>query len=174
MEWLPALVRVVGWLILVKAAMGIVTGWGLLQREEWARVVALVFGFLALLSVPIGTALGIYTLWVLLPSQSESGSNSVVECDLAKVEVAGSNPVSRSRFATLARAREGLPRRGGAPEQLKSLQAGRGSQVVRQRSAKPLFGGSIPTRASKTQGVVTFSNYPRACPKRALPLVDSL
>src|SRR5437868_3129178 len=26
-----------------------------------------------------------------------SGSNSVVECDLAKVEVAGSNPVSRSR-----------------------------------------------------------------------------
>ena len=27
-----------------------------------------------------------------------SGSNSVVECDLAKVEVAGSNPVSRSNF----------------------------------------------------------------------------
>ena len=26
----------------------------------------------------------------------ESGSNSVVECNLAKVEVAGSNPVSRS------------------------------------------------------------------------------
>ena len=26
------------------------------------------------------------------------GSNSVVECDLAKVEVAGSNPVSRSKF----------------------------------------------------------------------------
>ena len=27
-----------------------------------------------------------------------SGSNSVVECDLAKVDVAGSTPVSRSRF----------------------------------------------------------------------------
>ena len=27
---------------------------------------------------------------------SLSGNNSVVECDLAKVEVAGSNPVSRS------------------------------------------------------------------------------
>jgi hypothetical protein len=26
------------------------------------------------------------------------GNNSVVECDLAKVEVAGSNPVSRSIF----------------------------------------------------------------------------
>jgi hypothetical protein len=31
-----------------------------------------------------------------------SGSNSVVECDLAKVEVAGSNPVSRSRFSLSA------------------------------------------------------------------------
>ncbi len=27
-----------------------------------------------------------------------SGNNSVVECNLAKVEVAGSNPVSRSIF----------------------------------------------------------------------------
>ncbi|MGA9529265.1 MAG: hypothetical protein WBS24_14215 [Terriglobales bacterium] len=69
--WMRPLIGVVGWLILAKAALGIVAGWGLLQREEWARVVALVFGFLALLSVPVGTALGIYTLWVLLPSQSE-------------------------------------------------------------------------------------------------------
>ena len=29
----------------------------------------------------------------------QSGNNSVVECDLAKVEVAGSNPVSRSNFS---------------------------------------------------------------------------
>jgi hypothetical protein len=71
MAWLPALVSTIGWLILAKAAVGVITGWGLLQREEWARVLALVMGFVALLSVPIGTALGIYTLWVLLPSQSE-------------------------------------------------------------------------------------------------------
>ena len=71
MAWLPALVSVIGWLILVKAAAGIITAWGLLQHEDWARIVALVMGFVALLSVPIGTALGIYTLWVLLPSQSE-------------------------------------------------------------------------------------------------------
>jgi hypothetical protein len=30
---------------------------------------------------------------------SLGGSNSVVECDLAKVEVAGSNPVSRSSIS---------------------------------------------------------------------------
>jgi len=61
----------IGWLILAKGAAGFVAGWGLLQRQEWARVFALVMGFIALLSVPIGTALGIYTLWVLLPNQSD-------------------------------------------------------------------------------------------------------
>ena len=71
MMWVRPLLSVVGWLILAKAAVGITAGWGLLQHEEWARVLALVLGFLALLSVPIGTALGIYTLWVLLPSNSE-------------------------------------------------------------------------------------------------------
>ena len=33
-------------------------------------------------------------MWYFIGLQS--GNNSVVECDLAKVEVAGSNPVSRS------------------------------------------------------------------------------
>jgi len=69
--WMRPLIGIVGWLILAKAAVGFITGWGLLQREEWARIVALVIGFLALLSVPVGTALGIYTLWVLLPAKSE-------------------------------------------------------------------------------------------------------
>ncbi len=32
---------------------------------------------------------------------TSSGNNSVVECNLAKVEVAGSNPVSRSIFLLL-------------------------------------------------------------------------
>jgi hypothetical protein len=70
-QWMRPLISFVGWLILAKAAAGFIAGWGLLQRESWARVVALVVGFVSLLSVPLGTALGIYTLWVLLPSQSD-------------------------------------------------------------------------------------------------------
>jgi hypothetical protein len=31
-----------------------------------------VLGILELVSIPFGTALGIYTLWVLLPADSES------------------------------------------------------------------------------------------------------
>jgi hypothetical protein len=69
---LRPIVTFIGWMLLLKAAAGFVAGWGLLQREEWARVLALVVGFIALIHVPIGTALGIYTLWVLLPAQSDT------------------------------------------------------------------------------------------------------
>jgi hypothetical protein len=69
--WLRPVFTLIAWLILAKAAAGFFAGWGLLRREGWARTVALVMGFLALLSVPVGTALGVYTLWVLLPSQSD-------------------------------------------------------------------------------------------------------
>jgi len=72
LQLLRPIVAFIGWLLIVKAAAGLVAGWGLLQREGWARILALVVGFLALINVPIGTALGIYTLWVLLPTQSDS------------------------------------------------------------------------------------------------------
>jgi len=36
-------------------------------------------GFLALLNIPIGTALGIYTLWVLLPQQSDEEYRSLAQ-----------------------------------------------------------------------------------------------
>lgn len=50
------------------AVCEVVIGWGLLERQPWARVFGLVVGFLLLLRFPLGTALGIYTLWVLLPA----------------------------------------------------------------------------------------------------------
>jgi hypothetical protein len=58
---------------------------------------------------------------VKLDDTLKSGNNSVVECNLAKVDVAGSNPVSRS-FGGIAK-------------------------WPRQRSAKPLSGGSNPPAA---------------------------
>jgi hypothetical protein len=51
--------------------LGILAGWGLLDRQPWARMLAIVLGCIALIHIPFGTALGIYTLWVLLPQQSE-------------------------------------------------------------------------------------------------------
>jgi hypothetical protein len=66
----PLLTCVAGF-VLIKAALGFAAGWGLLQREPWARMLTIVLSFLSLFDIPLGTALGIYGLWVLLPAQSE-------------------------------------------------------------------------------------------------------
>ncbi len=52
------------------AALALVAGFGLLNRRPWGRVVAIIAAILALLKFPLGTALGIYTLWVLAPGAS--------------------------------------------------------------------------------------------------------
>jgi hypothetical protein len=61
----------VGFLFLIGAVLGLIAGWGLLQHEVWARMLAIIIGVLNLFDAPFGTALGIYTLWVLVPADSE-------------------------------------------------------------------------------------------------------
>jgi zinc ribbon protein len=70
--WLRPFIGVIALIVAAKAALGFATGWGLLQREPWARMLTIVLAFLALFHVPFGTALGIYTLWVLLPAESDA------------------------------------------------------------------------------------------------------
>jgi len=70
-DFVHGLLSGMGWLFVVGAAVGLLTGWGLLQREPWARTLALIMGVISLPEMPFGTALGIYTLWVLLPAKSE-------------------------------------------------------------------------------------------------------
>jgi hypothetical protein len=70
--WLHPFLTFIAVVVAMKAVAGFFVGWGLLQRDPWARVLALILGFLALFNVPFGTAVGIYTLWVLLPAESEA------------------------------------------------------------------------------------------------------
>lgn len=65
------LISFIGWLLLIRGAIGVAAGIGLLQRAPWARIWALIMGFLSLISFPFGTALGIYTIWVLLAAGAE-------------------------------------------------------------------------------------------------------
>jgi hypothetical protein len=65
------LLPLISGIFLLSAALGIATGWGLLVRAPWARVLAIVAGVLNLMDIPLGTALGVYTLWVLLPATAE-------------------------------------------------------------------------------------------------------
>jgi hypothetical protein len=76
--FLTSLFSTLGVIVLVQAACGFTAGWGLLQRDAWARMLALVLAFISLFNIPLGTALGVYTLWALLPSQSQQEYDAVV------------------------------------------------------------------------------------------------
>lgn len=69
-EWMGWIVPLVAVGTIFAAGLAFVTGYALLNRASWGRILAIVAGILALFKFPLGTALGIYTLWVLLPSPS--------------------------------------------------------------------------------------------------------
>jgi zinc-ribbon domain len=68
----PFVVFGIGGMLLILGIGGICVGRALRQHRPWARIVAIVLGVLALFKFPLGTALGIYTLWVLLSSDAET------------------------------------------------------------------------------------------------------
>jgi O-antigen/teichoic acid export membrane protein len=59
-------------LFLVLSVPGIVAGWGLLNFKPWARILTIVLSALDLLNFPVGTAIGVYGLWVLLNQETEA------------------------------------------------------------------------------------------------------
>jgi hypothetical protein len=52
--------------IVVRTGLALMAAWGLYERSPWGRIVAIVAAFLSLLKFPFGTAIGIWTLVVLL------------------------------------------------------------------------------------------------------------
>jgi hypothetical protein len=60
--------------LLAIALPGLITGFGLLQRKSWARIVGLVLSVLHIINLaffPISTVLGAYGLWVLFHKDTE-------------------------------------------------------------------------------------------------------
>lgn len=57
--------------VLIVSAPAIIAGFGLLKFRPWARILTIILSVLHLLNVPLGTALGIYGLWVLLNRDTE-------------------------------------------------------------------------------------------------------
>jgi hypothetical protein len=74
----PLVLDLIGGSFLFLAAGGILVGRGLIDRRPWARTVGLILGVLALFHPPFGTALGIYTLWVLLSNGADTQYQQMV------------------------------------------------------------------------------------------------
>jgi hypothetical protein len=68
-EALPILSIVGTWTVLfmtVLALPGLIAGYGLLKRYMWGRVLGIIVAFFGLINFPIGTAISVYALFVLL------------------------------------------------------------------------------------------------------------
>jgi hypothetical protein len=67
---LPLLGILLGGTIIILSALGIMGGFGLLKYRNWARILILILSALDLLNIPLGTALAIYTIWVLVQGET--------------------------------------------------------------------------------------------------------
>jgi hypothetical protein len=67
--------------LLILAAGGVCVGLGLMQRASWARTAAIILGVLALFHPPLGTALGVYSLWVLLADEAGNEYQCLAEAE---------------------------------------------------------------------------------------------
>jgi hypothetical protein len=60
----------VGLFLVILSAPEVIAGIGLLKRQEWGRILALVEAFLNLFWIPLGTILGIYSIIILLNQET--------------------------------------------------------------------------------------------------------
>jgi hypothetical protein len=56
--------------LLLVSVPGIIGGVGLLRHKSWARYMVLVLSVLALINIPIGIAIGVYSIWALVQDET--------------------------------------------------------------------------------------------------------
>jgi hypothetical protein len=70
------IIAIVGGIItlftLLLSLPALLLGYGLLNLRPWARILGLVMSGLSLFHIPIGTALALYSFWVLLKPETEA------------------------------------------------------------------------------------------------------
>jgi hypothetical protein len=56
-----------GWMfVIARGGLALMAGWGLMERAPWGRMVGIIAAFVNLIKFPFGTALGIWTLIMLM------------------------------------------------------------------------------------------------------------
>lgn len=70
--WIIPFIRVIGVVIVAFFALpSIIGGIGLLNGKRWALTILLILGCFKLFAFPLGTLLGIYTIWVYSQNQKQ-------------------------------------------------------------------------------------------------------
>jgi hypothetical protein len=67
---LPIIGTIVGGFLIITSAAGLIGGIGLYKHKSWSRILLFIVSILDLFSIPIGTAVGIYTIWLLMQDET--------------------------------------------------------------------------------------------------------
>lgn len=54
---------------------GILAGFGLYKRKEWARILTIILSVIELFSFPFGTAIGIFSIWAMIQPETVAAFN---------------------------------------------------------------------------------------------------
>jgi ABC-type glycerol-3-phosphate transport system permease component len=77
LEFLSLLFQYLPWIIIIFSVPSLIAGLGLLNKASWAMMLALILGCLKLISFPVGTAIGVYTIWVYSEDQKVAKTAAV-------------------------------------------------------------------------------------------------
>lgn len=69
-SFLAGLGSILGFFLLLIGLPGLILAWGFWKLKSWARPLGFVLAVLNLFNAPLGTLLGIYTIWALLQDET--------------------------------------------------------------------------------------------------------
>lgn len=70
-QLIRGLIGSLGVVMVLESLAGLFAGFGLLEYQSWARPLTIILSLINLLHFPLGTALGLYGLWVLISAEGE-------------------------------------------------------------------------------------------------------
>jgi len=57
-------------IIAITSVPNLVAGWALIKHKSWGRILTIILSILNVFAFPLGTALGVYGLWVLFQPEA--------------------------------------------------------------------------------------------------------
>lgn len=66
---------VIATFLIIISIPGLIAGFGLYRRKEWARILTLILSVIAIFNFPFGTAIGIYSIWALIQPETVAEFN---------------------------------------------------------------------------------------------------
>jgi hypothetical protein len=83
----PFILTVIGIFLLIFSIIGLIAAIGVLKKKEWGRITMLVMSFFNLIRIPLGTILGVYTIWALLNDETIRLFNPIAQAPVEKTAI---------------------------------------------------------------------------------------